>query len=317
MPETTQPQPDMIGGVPTPPLAILPRPSRLFSRRAERFAHLAAASANLAPYLEFLAALSRVQARLADELPAPEAPDADRVALARASRMPPLDRQALVDDPATLAALDALIAAAGAIEMPAQARLALDALRAATPEDRRWLLSNIMDDVIPSDSAAPHLFVAAAVQVHMAQLAASLDADQLVAIRTGVCPSCGGKPASSLITGVMGAEGTRYAACGCCQTLWNEVRVKCLSCGSTKGISFQSVEDGLAAGDADKGAQDQGAQVKAECCDECGAWVKQLAQSRNPALDPIADDVASLGLDALMQGGKWRRAGFDPFLIGY
>ena len=65
MPDTTQPQPDMIGGVPTPPLAILPRPSRLFSRRAERFAHLAAASANLAPYLEFLAALCRVQARLA------------------------------------------------------------------------------------------------------------------------------------------------------------------------------------------------------------------------------------------------------------
>lgn len=312
MTEDTGIRPDMIGGVPAPPLAILPRPSRLFARRAERFAHLAGASANLAPYLNFLAALCLLQARLADDLPAPAAPDAGRVALARASRMPPLDRQALVDDPAVGAALDALIAAAGAIEMPAPARLALDALRAATPEDRRWLISNIMDDVIPSDSAAPHLFVAAAVQVHMAQLAALLDADQLVAIRTGVCPSCGGRPASSLITGVMGAEGTRYAACACCQTLWNEVRVKCLSCGSTKGISFHSVDDGSGEDDADKGAQ-----VKAECCDECSAWVKQLAQNRNPALDPIADDVASLGLDALMQDGKWRRAGFDPFLIGY
>ncbi|MFC0339745.1 formate dehydrogenase accessory protein FdhE [Paracoccus niistensis] len=305
MSDTIEARPDMIGGVPTPPLAVLPKPERLFTQRAERFVRLAEES-NLSPYLRFLAALCRLQARLSAELPAPEAPAADRIALARASRMPPLDRRALVDDAGLAATLDALLDGAREIEMPPEARLALDALRAATAEDRRWLLSNIMDDLVPADSAAPHLFVAAAVQVHMARLAATLRADQLVPIRTGVCPACGGKPATSIVTGVMGAEGTRYAACACCQTLWNEVRVKCLSCGSTKGIAFQAVEDG--SGDA---------QVKAETCDECESWVKQMAQNKNPALEPIADDVASLGLDALMQSGRWRRAGFNPFLIGY
>lgn len=305
MSDTIEPQPDMIGGVPTPPLAILPKPARLFTRRAERFDRLAEGS-NLSPYLRFLAALTRVQARLVEDLPEPQPPAEDRIALARAARMPPLDRHALIYDPALAETLDALLKAAREIEMPAQAKLALDALGAATAEDRRWLISNIMDDTIPNDSAAPHLFVAAAVQVHMARLAAGLDAGQLVAIRTGVCPACGGKPASSVVTGVMGAEGTRYAACACCQTLWNEVRVKCLSCGSTKGIAFQVVDDG--SGEA---------QIKAESCDECDSWVKQMAQHRNPALDPVADDVASLGLDALLQGGKWRRAGFNPFLIGY
>lgn len=305
MSDTTEARPDMIGGVPTPPLAVLPKPERLFTQRAERFQRLAEGS-NLSPYLLFLAALSRVQARLCADLPAPTAPAGDRVALARGARMPPLDRHALVDDAGLAATLDALVREARAIEMPPQARLALDALDAATPEDRRWLISNIMDDLVPADSAAPHLFAAAAVQVHMARLAATLDAGQLVPIRTGVCPVCGGRPASSLVTGVMGAEGARYAACGCCQTLWNEVRVKCLSCGSTKGIAFQAVDDGTGE-----------AQVKAETCDECDSWVKQMAQNKNPALEPIADDVASLGLDALMQGGKWRRAGFNPFLIGY
>ena len=305
MSDTTEARPDMIGGVPTPPLAVLPKPERLFTQRAERFERLAEES-NLSPYLQFLAALCRLQARLSAGLPEPQAPSADRIALARASRMPPLDRRALVDDEDLAATLDALLDGAREIEIPPEAKLALDALRAATPEDRRWLLSNIMDDLVPADSAAPHLFVAAAVQVHMARLAATLRADQLVPIRTGVCPACGGKPATSIVTGVMGAEGTRYAACACCQTLWNEVRVKCLSCGSTKGIAFQAVEDG--SGDA---------QVKAETCDECESWVKQMAQNRNPALEAIADDVASLGLDALMQGGKWRRAGFNPFLIGY
>lgn len=305
MSDKIEAQPDMIGGVPTPPLAILPKPARLFAQRAERFDRLAEGS-NLSPYLQFLAALTRVQARLVEDLPEPETPAEDRIALARAARMPPLDRHALVDDPALAETLDALVKAAREIEMPAQAKLALDALAAATAEDRRWLISNIMDDTIPNDSAAPHLFVAAAVQVHMARLAATLDAEQLVAIRTGVCPACGGKPASSIVTGVMGAEGTRYAACACCQTLWNEVRVKCLSCGSTKGIAFQVVDDG--SGEA---------QIKAESCDECESWVKQMAQNKNPALDPIADDVASLGLDALLKDGKWRRAGFNPFLIGY
>ena len=303
-----QPQPGMIGGVPTPPLAILPKPARLFAMRADRFAFLAPDS-RLGGYLSFLAALCRVQARLAETLPAVTPPDPGIVTRARAAAMPPIDRDALADDPMLAQTLDALIAAVREIEMPAPARLALDALAAASAEDRRWLFGNVLDDTIPADSAAPHLFVAAAVQVHLARLAATLDAGALVPIRTGVCPCCGGKPVSSVVTGVMGAEGARYAACAGCQTLWNEVRLTCLACGSTKGIGFRAVEDATSG--------DTGAQIKAETCDSCNSWVKQMDQHRNPTLDPIADDVASLGLDALMQSGTWRRAGFDPFLIGY
>lgn len=303
-----QPQPDMIGGVPTPPLAVLPRPERLFRMRAERFEFLAQ-TATLAPYLTFLAALCRAQAGLAATLPAVAPVDPAVVDRARTAAMPPIDRDALVDDPLLGATLDALLAEARAIAMPAPARLALDALQAATAEDRRWLIGNVLDDSIPADSAAPHLFVAAAVQVHLARLAATLDAGRLVPIRNGVCPCCGGKPSASVVTGVMGAEGARYAACAGCQTLWNEVRLTCLACGTTKGIGFRAVED-AATGNT-------GAQIKAETCDGCGSWVKQMDQHKNPTLDPVADDVASLGLDALMKGEKWRRAGFDPFLIGY
>lgn len=304
----TEPQPDMIGGVPTPPLAILPKPARLFTMRADRFAFLAQQS-HLGAYLNFLADLSRAQAALIETLPPVTPIEPAQIARARAGAMPPIDRDALRDAPALAATLDALIAAARDIEMPPPARLALDALAASTPEDRRWLFGNVLDDAIPADSAAPHLFVAAAVQVHLARLAAGLDAAALVPIRTGICPCCGGRPAASVVTGVMGAEGARYAACAGCQTLWNEVRLTCLSCGSTKGIGFRAVEDATSG--------PTGAQIKAETCDSCNSWVKQMDQHKNPTLDPIADDVASLGLDALMQSGTWRRAGFDPFLIGY
>jgi FdhE protein len=44
--------------------------------------------------------------------------------------------------------------------------------------------------------------------------------------------------------------------------------------------------------------------------------VKVLYQDKDPALDPIADDVASLALDQLVSASH-RRAGADPFLMGY
>ncbi len=303
MAEDVQPDPSLIGGVPTPPLALLPEPVKLFQTRARRFAFLAESNA-LAPYLTFLSALSKLQARLAATLPPVSPPSSARIFEAMRAAMPPIDRTAFAGDPELAATLGALLDGAVEIAMPEPARLALDAVRAASVDDRRWLLANILSDQIPDDSAAPHLFVAAAVQVHMARLAAALDAEALVPVALGVCPACGGRPATSSVMGAQGVENVRYAACACCGTQWNEVRVKCLCCGSTKGISYRSVETSEAT-------------VKAETCRECQAWVKIFYQVKNPSLDPIADDVGSLGLDILMKETEFRRGGFNPYLVGY
>ena len=305
MSTTVQPDPGVIGGVPEAPLAFSPKPSELFAKRAKRFGFLAAQDGHLSPYLRFLADLTSLQARLVDQLPPVPALSADRVDLARASRMPPIDRPALATDEALYATLSRFIDAAEGLTMPEPARLALQAVRAAGIADRHWLLDNVLSDRIPEDSVAPHLFVAAAVQLHLARIAATLDARNLVRIRTGVCPACGGKPAtSSVVAGAAGVDNARYATCGCCATQWNEVRVKCLCCGSTKGISYRSVETDEAT-------------VKAELCSECHSWVKIMYQVKNHSLDPIADDVGSLGLDLLMKDTDFKRGGFNPFLAGY
>lgn len=298
-----EPNPAMIGGVPKAPLVFLPDPAAMFTARAKRLAFLADGNA-LAPYLLFLAALSRAQARLCDDLPAPAALPRDRVALSRAARMPPIDRALLVVDDGLNATLDALCDAAMALDMPEPARLALSAVTTAEPEDRQWMLANILNDTIPDDSVAPHLFAAAAVQVHLARIAAALPADQLVPIRIGVCPACGGRPATSSVMGTQGIENVRYATCGCCATRWNEVRVKCLCCGGNGKISYRSAET-------------EDATVKAEVCGDCDSWVKILYQVKNTSLDPIADDVGSLGLDVMMKTTSFRRGGFNPFLAGY
>lgn len=299
MPADLRPDPSKIGAIAQPPFAIIPDPRAVFSRRAERLEHLAQSS-RLAAYLRFLAALSRVQAALA--APAEPLPPA-RVALARESRMPPIDRLLLAADHGLSALLDRVLDAAAGIEMPDLASAARDAVRGADSETRRWLFRNVLSDEVPPEDAAPHLWAAVAVQIRAAALAATLDADALVPIRVGVCPCCGGRPATSLVLGTVRIEGARYAVCATCATLWNEVRVKCLACGSTKGIGYRGLSDE--------------AVVKAEVCDECHSWVKILYQNRDTGLDPIADDVGSLGLDVRMRDTEWRRAGFDPFLVGY
>lgn len=302
MTSALKPDPSMIGGVAKVPLARLPDPAALFTTRAERFAFLADHNPNLAGYLQFLAEIALAQAQLAAELPHPAAPTPGQIAQARATRMPPLDRDGM--RVGLSAALDALLIKLERVDMPAPARLALDALRQAGPADRDWVLGNVLTDTIPEDSVAPHLFAAAALQVHAAMAAATLHVEQLIAIRTGTCPACGGRAAVSMVTENIGAEGARYCACATCQTLWNEVRVKCICCGSTKGVTYRSAETDEAT-------------VKAEVCRECSKWVKIMYQNKNPTLEPIADDVASLGLDLMMRDTEWQRGGYNPFLMGY
>lgn len=302
MTSTLKPDPSMIGGIAKVPLARLPDPARLFQTRAQRLSFLAEHSANLAPYLSFLAALCGAQVRLVSALPAARPPAEDQLRSARANHMPPLDRAAMCAE--LSAAIDLLPDLLADSAMPEPARLALAALVAADATDRDWVMTNVLTDQIPEDSVAPHLFAALALQVVAARQAALLHVEQLVAIGPGICPACGGRHASSLVTENIGAEGARYCACATCQTLWNEVRVKCTCCGSTKGITYRSVET-------------EEATVKAECCRECGSWVKILYQNKNASLEPIADDVASLGLDLMMRDSAWRRGGYNPFLAGY
>jgi len=57
--------------------------------------------------------------------------------------------------------------------------------------------------------------------------------------------------------------------------------------------------------------------VKAETCKSCHGYLKILQQHKDPAVDIIADDVATLGLDLLVRETGFKRGGANPFLVGY
>jgi len=218
--------------------------------------------------------------------------------------MPPLDRNRFTADAAFEATLNRLLAGAEDCAMPDASRAALQRLRSADGLALAEMARSVLADSIPVEAMAEHVFVAAALQVHFARLAAQLDAARLVPVGDGVCPVCGGPPVSSMVVGWRGAHGTRFCACSLCATMWNYVRIKCTVCGSTKGIGYHELDGG-------------GSTVKAETCSECGSYVKILYQVNDPSLDPVADDVATLGLDLLVRESGLRRAGVNHFLLGY
>jgi FdhE protein len=292
-----------IGEIAAPPFVRRPDPLALFSTRAARFRTLAE-SHELGPYLRFLAALSDCQHRIQQDLPEPEMPAADVRARAREHAMPPLDRGRFTADAALDATLDRLFARAAEIDMPNDARTALARARDGDAAARDQMVRAVLADAIPVETLADHVYVAAALQVHFTRLAARLDATVLVPVGEGVCPSCGGAPVASAIVGWQGAHGTRFCTCSLCATQWHVVRVKCVLCESTKGIAYQELDSGPDT-------------VKAETCESCHGYVKILHQQKNPKLDPVADDVATLGLDILLRESGYRRGAVNPFLLGY
>jgi FdhE protein len=117
-----------------------------------------------------------------------------------------------------------------------------------------------------------------------------------------LCPACASPPVASIVR-IGGVEqGARYLNCSLCETQWHMVRVKCSNCESTKGISYYGIEGKSPA-------------VKAETCDECGAYLKIAYMEKDPFVDPVADDLATLTLDLMMDEAGKSRSGPNLFLL--
>ncbi|MFD2182802.1 formate dehydrogenase accessory protein FdhE [Rhodoplanes azumiensis] len=290
-----------LGTITAPPFAVRPDPETLFLRRSDRFRALAEGHP-LKPYLVFLADLASAQHWVQQELPPVTPPAAETLARARAHQMPPLDRQGFSPDAVCTATLDRMLVLFADCPMPDPARAALRHVARADAASRTVMMRAVLADAIPVEAIAAHVLVAAALQVHFARLAATLDPKALVQVGDAVCPACGDRPVVSVIDEIGGANPARYCVCSRCSTQWNYVRIRCTSCGSTKGLSYPEVEG-------------SGGTVKAETCSECSRYAKVLYRDKAPWLDPVADDVATLGLDLLVRETGMTRGSVNPFML--
>ena len=278
----------------TNPLILLPKPQTLFQQRADRFRQLAQTQVSLAGYLQLMAGLADTQHRLVGSFPHSPMPDS-------AGSTPPLAVSTWPRDPAWRAALRTI---ADRINPGADPLAALCGriLAAADADIETWAEGLLAGELASLDPGiAP--FVAAALQTYWTDLAGRLDAGQIkLPEAASDCPVCGALPVASVLQTGGVVQGLRYLCCGWCATQWNRPRIQCIHCGSSREVAYVGVA----------GA---GEMVKAEVCDACKTYVKQMNRETAPGLDPCADDLASLALDLALAEAGYNRLGFNPLLI--
>ena len=281
---------------------LLPETRSLFADRADRFVTLAA-DHSLGDWLAFLGRLSRAQHDALQSLHELPLPDAAALEQAYQHRMPPLNAGAA---PRPAAWRDIVCRFAGELgpEAPPAARHALDALAVSDDATLDALADALLIGDPQAADAALLPFVGAALQVVFTALASRLDAGRLQALDAhGVCPCCGSLPVASVVRLGAAINNLRYLHCSLCNTEWNAPRAVCTTCDTDKDVALQQIE----------GASGS---VRAETCDACKSYLKIVYQEKDSHVDPVADDLATLALDLLVDDAGYQRAGPNLLLIG-
>jgi FdhE protein len=289
-------------GVSAPLPLILPDPARRFAATARRLDQLAIGHP-MEEWLGFMAQLAKAQHEAVATFLAPAALDPAIVEAAVLGRAPPLATDRYEVDPSWQLGLATILQHFDAVPLPDEARAVIADLESIEPAARDALASAFLRGVIEADQIGPALYVAAALQVHLTSLAATLAAESLRLLpQRGLCPCCGSTPVTGLVTASGRIPGTRYLYCSLCSTAWNHVRAVCITCGESGTLMLESVE-------GDNGA------VTAETCRGCRTYAKLLYEAKDTQVDPYADDLASLALDVLVGEAGWSRHAPNPLLL--
>ena len=283
------------------PFIYIPPRNGIFHDRAERLRKLAQGH-SMKDFLLFVAGVCDAQQAALNDFPDVPLPQAAQLKLCREHGMPPLSVQSWQRDPAWQEALRQIAAKMKENANPAS-KQTIDRLRQMDSASLEAFAGAILSGNYEGMDLAAAPFVAAALQVYWTHMATTLGARAFGRNDiNNLCPACASPPVSSVVRIGGGEQGLRYLSCSLCETQWHMVRVKCSSCESTKGISYFMIEGASGA-------------VKAESCDECGTYLKIMYMDKDPHVDPIADDLATLALDLMMSDSGISRSGPNLFLM--
>jgi FdhE protein len=275
----------------------------IFSQRAQRLHELAAEnSSDWQPYLQFLAAICTAQQTLLERYA-----EAEWV-LSVANTAETLLTPALLS--ANHSLTDLLFADLHTLLQqqlsPTAAQVWKELLQLSN-EERCQLCQQALNQQLGVAQQDYQIWVNAVVQIIYTHAALNLAATAVKPLpELGFCPCCGTDAVGAVIIGHGELEGLRYLCCGVCNSRWHSVRARCSFCDNSRDLGVHRIEqakEGVLSG------------AEAECCPSCHAYRKRYRLAKQQYADPIADDLASLSLDILLNEEGWQRGGANPFLL--
>jgi FdhE protein len=296
---------------------FLPR-STVFSDRAARLRQLSV-DHPMDRFLSFIALLADAQSRtLADGAGATPA-DAEHLTAHVRSITPPYAAHSEADGwkraPAWRTATRSMLASMPTQGLPAATRNAIARVVAANDDFLEAQADRILNRITLGLDFAAAPLIAAGLQAHWTSLVLATAARHGEEVfgrtaRPTLCPCCGSAPVAGISRLGPDESGFRYLQCSLCSAQWHYVRIKCAHCENTKGIHYEALsldgEPGRTARTRDL--------VRAECCPECNHYLKIMSMEKDAAVEPMADDLATIALDLLLADTGHVQAGIDLML---
>lgn len=277
---------------------LLPQLNQHYQARAERLGVLAQEHV-MADYLQFTAALVVAQQQVIDELPLPDTANA-RIELIDGQA--PLAWNQLQRDAYWQQALGLLIDKLRPGANP-ETLAVLDELQGSSAAQLEQWAGYLLAGNFAEVGSGRALLLWSALSLYWTQLAARLPFEAVAELgeQRQFCPVCASAPTASVVLGGDQA-GLRYLHCGLCESRWHMVRIKCSNCEQSEKLEYWSLET-------------REAPLKAESCGDCNSYLKVIYLDKAKEQDVVADDLASLALDAEMEQEGFGRSGPNPLLF--
>lgn len=282
-----------------PPL-LFANPKNLYARRAKRLRQLAENNP-FKDYLEFAANLVDVQLDLLENHPIANQQENLTACLAQTQGEKPLNAKNFPRSKEWQTLLLALIEKfkpyANDATLPT-----LEWLEKAASSELEKLATDLLNERYEQVGADKAVFLWAALSLYWVQLTQQLPRNSSAEVgERHTCPVCDSAPVASVVH-FGNAQGLRYLHCSLCESEWNMTRSQCSVCDQSGKLDYWSFDNIEAA-------------IKAESCGDCGSYLKVMYQEKDAYVEPVADDLATLVLDAEMEQKEFAKSGLNPFLF--
>jgi FdhE protein len=292
-------QPGEIQGMPDDdtPLLVVPAAAELFRARAARM-HTLVAQQSDSPWLVFCAQLMQAQVDCLSSVQ-PQALEQNVVRESMLHKLPPLSITTWLPEAQWPVVFEALCRSLEAQPLAPGVRGALERVKCSALSDQIRQAKALLaaeESQLPPD-AVP--FIGATLQLlWVTQAKALSEYVDLHKGESGLCPVCGSHPVASVVR-IGERDLHRYMVCSLCASEWYAPRARCTNCETPKEVSML--------GDHRDSA------LQGECCEECRGYLKLMFQSKEPQLDAVADDLASINLDLALAAEGFSRTGRNLF----